>query len=363
MSVFQLYLPLAGCAVGVCSIPRPRSHCGSGGEPSTGLRPGSTPGWYEKGYRSMKVIDTPRTGKLGPVVFYPSPFGVCCHALAHPRDPKTPAQSRARQDFGVSSQGWGRRLSEPQRGRWIVAAQTVPTHPSLNRYSRVSGQQLCVKINSTLRCVGQAPTDEPPAPVVFSPNPVGDLTVGYDEAGNVQLLLAVGAAVEDIMLFGEAPRNAGRMKHRRVCYLGLLGPAANGRCDITAPYVARYGQPAPGQKIFVVTCQHKNGWKAEDHMTSAIVPPRPLTGEPLKGGPLKPEAATITETPKSQVAPAPRCSSLSRAVYKGCTQDARRVHKELKRVHPWSIRGAPLVHSLRMAIARLGMLGMGTAGV
>jgi hypothetical protein len=92
--------------------------------------------------------------------------------------------------------------------------------------------------------------------------PFGDLTIDYDPAGNVRLRLAVGAAVEDIMLFAQAPCSAGRMKHRRVNYLGLLGPATEGQRDITAAVVARYGEPRPGQKIFAVTGQHKNGWKA-----------------------------------------------------------------------------------------------------
>jgi hypothetical protein len=282
--------------------------------------------------------------------------------MSVPHDPKTEAQSRMRGIFGVSSRGYGLKLTDPQRQRWIVAAQTVPTHPSLNQYSGMSGQQLCVKINSTLRCVGQPPTDEPPAPVVFSPNCVGDLTIGYDQAGNVQLLLAVGAAVEDIMLFGEAPCSAGRMKHRRVCYLGLLGPAANGQRDITAQYIARFGQPGPGQKVFVVTCQHKNGWKAQDHVTSAIVPPRPLAGEQQGNQATKAEATPTTETPEAQAVPAQGCSSLSRAMYKGSTPDARGLHKGLKRVHPLSILCTSLVHSLKVAIARLGGLGMAGIG-
>jgi len=310
----------------------------------------------------MKVIDTPRTGKLGPVVFYLSPFGQCCRSLSVPHDPKSEAQSRMREVFGVSSRGYGLKLTDPQRQRWNVAAQTVPTHPSLNEYSRMSGQQLCVKINSALRCVGQLPTDEPPAPVVFSPTCVGDLTIGYDEAGNVQLLLAVGAAVEDIMLFGEAPCSAGRMKHRRVCYLCLLGPATNGQRDITAPYIARYGQPAPGQKVFVVTCQHKNGWKAQDHVTSAIVPPKPLAGEQQRNQVTKAKEEVTAEMPEAQAIPAQGSSSLSRAMYKGSTSDVRGVHKGLKHVHPLSIPCTSLVHSLRMAIARLGALGMAAAG-
>jgi hypothetical protein len=36
-----------------------------------------------------------------------------------------------------------------------------------------------VKINSTRRYIGLGPVDELPAPVVFSPNPVGDLIMVY----------------------------------------------------------------------------------------------------------------------------------------------------------------------------------------
>ena len=48
--VTQITFLLAGCAVGVGLIPRPRSRCVSGGEPTTGWPPGTTPGRYEKGY-------------------------------------------------------------------------------------------------------------------------------------------------------------------------------------------------------------------------------------------------------------------------------------------------------------------------
>jgi len=228
----------------------------------------------------MKVLDTPRTGRLGAQVAYLSPFGTCFRTLTIPHDPRTEAQLRARRAFAAASRGWGLELTDPQRERWCAAAQTVPSWPTLRQYSHLSGQQFCVKINNTLQAVGQPPVAEPPSPVAFSPNVVGELTVDYDENGAVRLRLAVGTAVEDIMLYGQAPCSAGRMKHRRVCYLGLLGPATGGQCDITAPYIARFGKPRPGQKIFVVTCQHKNGWKGPDHVTNAIVPPQPPPGSP-----------------------------------------------------------------------------------
>lgn len=61
------------------------------------------------------------------------------------------------------------------------------------------------------------------------------------------------------MVFGQAPCSPGRMKHRRVYYAGLLSPSQNGQSDITELYTARFGQPAPGQKVFIVTSQTRNG--------------------------------------------------------------------------------------------------------
>ncbi len=309
----------------------------------------------------MKVLDTPRTGRLGAQVAYLSPFGTCFRTLSIPHDPKTDAQLRARQAFAASSRGWGLKLTEPQRERWCAAAQTVPSWPTLRQYSHLSGQQFCVKINNTLRTVGQAPVTEPPSPVVFSPNAVGELTVDYDQNGAVRLLLAAGTAVEDIMLYGQAPCSAGRMKHRRVCYLGLLGEAINGQCDITAPYIARFGTPRPGQKIFIVTSQHKNGWKGPDQVTSAIVPPPPPSGSPKGRQAAQPKPAAAVTKPKAQTTPAQSSISSSRAVYNGSPTGAPRVRVGAKHEHPWSILCASVVHSVRMALARLGVLGM--AGV
>ena len=63
--------------------------------------------------------------------------------------------------------------------------------------------------------------------------------------------------------------------HRRVYYLGLLGPVTNGQVDITDLYTAKFGALPPGKKVFIVTCQTKNGWKAQDHVFRVIIPPAP----------------------------------------------------------------------------------------
>jgi hypothetical protein len=226
----------------------------------------------------MKSIESSRTGKIGDKVAYISPFGQCYHTYVVPRDPKTEARSHVRGSFGLSSQRWGFVLTEDQRQHWVGAAQTVPSHPSLGEYAHLSGQMLWMKIDNTLRLIGREPALEPPAPVIFGPQPVGDLVAVTGEAGDARLLLNVTAATEDVMVFGQAPCSRGRMKPRRLYYIGLFQPANSGQYDITPIYTARFVPPRPGEKVFVLTCQHQNGWKGPDHLTSAILQPKPAGG-------------------------------------------------------------------------------------
>jgi len=107
--------------------------------------------------------------------------------------------------------------------------------------------------------------------VAFGLNPVGQLIITNGEGG-VRLLLNVTAPVaEDIMVFGQAPSSSGRRKRRNVSYLGLLPVPQAGLSDITDLYIARYGEPAVGQRVFIVTRQQKDGWEGFDQETHEIV--------------------------------------------------------------------------------------------
>jgi hypothetical protein len=77
------------------------------------------------------------------------------------------------------------------------------------------------------------------------------------------------------MVFGQEPCSRSRYQRRNVSYLGLLPPPIGGRSEITFLYTAKFGAPRPDQKVFLVTCQQKDGWKGLDQETSAVVPKRP----------------------------------------------------------------------------------------
>jgi hypothetical protein len=214
--------------------------------------------------------------------------------------------------FGRNSRMWSGSLTQAQRDRWNAAAPQVMSHPQLAQQGPLTGQQFWQAISSVRAVVGLPPDFEPPAPVVFPPSVVGRLVIENGEGG-VRLWLAVsGKLNEDVLVFGQEPCPAGRSKRRNVCYLGLLPPPIGGRSEITHLYKARFGEPRPGRKVFIVTCQTRNGWKGMDRETSEIVPDRP------EEHPVASEAAA-----RELLASSKTENSQNLHMHKGCTTDAQ----------------------------------------
>jgi hypothetical protein len=142
------------------------------------------------------------------------------------------------------------------------------------------------------------------------------------EAGASLRLRITGELNEDVMVFGQEPCSAGRSKRRNVAYLGLLPPPVNGWSDIIHLYRARYGEPRPGTRIFIVTCQTKDGWKGMDRETSALVPDRPKGEQELQELNGLPGLHGVNVSPSGVPEPSEPVNSQNPYMHKGSTRDA-----------------------------------------
>jgi hypothetical protein len=223
----------------------------------------------------MKILDIPRSGKCGQTVAFQSRFGLCLRQHVPQKAALTPARQHVCAVFGNNARKWSLRLSPEQHDRWIMAGAQVMSHPRLAQKGPLTGQQFWQAISTVRAVVGLSETLEVPARPVFSRSNVGPLVI-ENGADGVRLYLAVsGELNEDIMVFGQEPCSRGRYKRRNVSYLGLLPPPIGGLSEITRLYKAKFGEPCPGRKVFILTCQEKDGWKGLDLETSATVPERP----------------------------------------------------------------------------------------
>jgi hypothetical protein len=223
----------------------------------------------------MKILDIPKSGKCGTAVAFMSRYGLCLREHVPQKPGLTPARAQVCAAFGTNSRKWSAVLSDEQRDRWNAAGGQIMSHPRLAQNGPLTGQQFWQSISSVRSTVGLPPIFEPPAAPTFGPSPVGSLVIENPGDG-VRLYLPVsGDLTEDVMVFGQEPCSRGRSKRRNVSYLGLLPPPIGGLSDITRLYRAKFGEPRPGTKIFLVTCQQKDGWKGIDRETSATVPEPP----------------------------------------------------------------------------------------
>ncbi len=260
----------------------------------------------------MKILDTPRSGKCGQEVAFNSRFGLCLREYTIPSNPRSPAQQHVREIFSSVSRMWSGTLTEEQQDRWNAAGPQVLSHPQLSTRGPLTGQELCQSVNCIRRFIGLAPTLEPPAPVGFGPSPAGPLEITNDEDGVRLWLTVTGELNEDIMVFGAAPCPSGRRKRRTIVYLGLLPPPIGGRVEITRLYRARFGEPRAGRRVFIVTCQTRDGWKALERETTDLVPDHELDGLNVIGT----AASELTAPPDVG-------SSQNRPMHKGGTPPAQ----------------------------------------
>jgi hypothetical protein len=191
-----------------------------------------------------------------------------------PADPLTPPRERMRAIMRAVSQAGNTLLTTEQRQAWIVAGNKVLSRLRLTQ-GPLTWQTLFVKLNAVLVLAGRELLLWPSEPVRFGPNRAGAVVPSY-ENGQFRLAVKVaGPEVEDIMVFGEAPVGPKRKKLRHPVFLGLLPASAGGLSDITAQYVGRFGEPAPGRKVLIGVQQQVGGWKGRMKVLGEVVPARP----------------------------------------------------------------------------------------
>jgi hypothetical protein len=93
--------------------------------------------------------------------------------------------------------------------------------------------------------------------------------------GTPELKLSVPRApTAPISVLATAPRSAGVSFAKHFVILGVLPPAEAGYSNVTDLYIAKYGLPRVGRRVFIRTRQVLNGWEDDHKQTTAIVPAR-----------------------------------------------------------------------------------------
>jgi hypothetical protein len=198
-------------------------------------------------------------------------YGLVRRRYAIPTDRRSPAQLLRRSAFARVVATW-RTLADAQRASWTPATQGVHSRSRLGKSYRLTGYLLFIKVNLTLVYQGLALVVTPPDRVTFPVNGVGPL-VATNTGGVVDLKLSVPSTpAATVQVLATHPRSAGVSFAKHFTILCVLPAAEAGYSNILDLFVARYGQPRPGTRIFIRTRQVLNGWADAPKETTVIVP-------------------------------------------------------------------------------------------
>ena len=239
----------------------------------------------------MKFRDVPQSGSKGPIVASRNRSGPYHRERVSPNQPATDAQCAAWGNMSDVSRVWNL-LEEARRIAWGKLADERHSRSNLGLSGRLSGVQLFKKLNRVLATCRRPPLLDPPPLPEFGPNPVKGFEIR--KAGRaIALILKVSQKLrcearpplEDIIVQGWAPLNAGTEKNGLYAFVGLLPPPDDQESDITDMYMEkllewrklkdkRYHVPLEGSKIFIRVLQQVNGWENElsAFRASALVP-------------------------------------------------------------------------------------------
>jgi hypothetical protein len=219
----------------------------------------------------MKILDVPQTGKLGLTVTFPSRNGLIRRSLVTPANPNSSAQLRVRSAFTQQAHRYDV-LTTAEQDAWVVAAAQIQSRPSLGQSGPLTGLQLFVKINSLLAQLGQEPVDAPPAVPQFAAIAPQNLAI-TNTADVIALKLTCPTSPgANTMLRASAPQRSGVRRAPSMVMIGMCPTPAQGSADITSLYVARFGVPAVGSRVFVTANLVVDGWQSLKSQFTQRVP-------------------------------------------------------------------------------------------
>lgn len=200
---------------------------------------------------------TDLSGKVGGTIFSKNRGGNYAKNLVIPNNPATAAQSRIRGIFSTLSSQW-KSLTEQQRNSWSESAINFPRINRVGDQIILAGNALFVSLNAALMVIGEAINLSAPTPkgtltpiitsfLPESTETVTDMLV-YFQAFNTE-----DFHVQRVSIFATPPLSPG-VSNPSGKFKLLTSPEAtlsNQVEDIGEKYVALFGLPKGGSKVFI----------------------------------------------------------------------------------------------------------------
>jgi len=128
-------------------------------------------------FEQMITPDVPKSGRLGPWIYYMRGNKQVRRPWVRPRDPRTPAQLRCRAAFGTAVKAWSecQGMTQEDQRAWIAVAEKIRSRPRLAQSGPLTGQQYFVAVNCARAQQSLGMLRRPPAEKAGGQKPLRNL--------------------------------------------------------------------------------------------------------------------------------------------------------------------------------------------
>lgn len=217
----------------------------------------------------MKLLVPPQSGSIAGQTASRNRFGQYVRTRAIPVNPNTTAQGVVRARLALNSSAW-RALTGAQRAGWSDLALSMVRTDSLGQSINLTGQQAYVSVNNERLAAGDAVVSD--APALGTPSALATATITLTAAAfSIAYTATPLPAGARLFTFVSPQRSAGRAFESDFRLLAVSAAAAASPANVYAAYVAKFGVPVVGNRIFIQLQVYLGGFLSGPLNTSAVV--------------------------------------------------------------------------------------------
>jgi hypothetical protein len=217
----------------------------------------------------MKIIDIPRSGSVANWTSSRNRYGQYVRTRAIPVQPESSYQGVMRARLSQNAAHW-RVLTPAQRAGWADLGASMIRVDSLGQSNSLTGFQSYCSVNNNNLDAGNAVVSD--APTLQTPDSLASMTLTLTAAAfSIAYTPTPLGAGERLFAYTSLQRSAGRSFEGDLRLL-LVGAAAGASpLDVYATYLARFGIPIVGRRVFVMLRRYYLGFLSGPLRGSQIV--------------------------------------------------------------------------------------------
>jgi len=217
----------------------------------------------------MKFLDIPRSGSYAGVTSSRNRFGQYVRTRATPVNPNSTFQGTVRARMSANAAGW-RALTDGQRAGWEALGLTITRTDALGQVYDLNGFMAYCMVNNNNLAAGNAVVAAAPGLITPSAMLTAVITLTAAALSIAYTPTPLAAGVR-LFSYASPQRSAGRAFEGDYRLVAVSAAAAATPANIYAAYIARFGVPIVGQRVFFSLVAYNGGFLSAPLLTSAIV--------------------------------------------------------------------------------------------